>query len=224
MKRLRLLVSATCLRRTKDCLGLPPRKNKVQQVVFSREEKHLYEICKQSTTNFIELIFKDDGRPKSFAMVIQLILHLRQICNHGKGMLSTKTLKNINDLISSQDFKRGAAPLEDTISCGICGRKVQIMDSLLPCMHPACTSCSEEKEMMISKGEIECSICASTDSPVSNESPRIDEPMLDAMNVDYKPSSKVAVLIKNLVSYREESARRPIKRSFSPKLCASSRG
>ena len=216
MKRLRLLVSAICLRRTKDCLGLPPRKNNIQKVVFNSEEKYLYETCKHSTVAFIELVFQEDGRLKSFATVIQLILRLRQICNHGKGMLSTKTLKNIDDFISSQGSKEQTSPLVESVCCGTCGRKVQAMDSLLPCMHPACSSCSEEKEMMISKGELECSICASTDSPVSNDDPRIDEPTLDAMVVDYKPSSKVAALIRNLLSYQEESADLPIKR-YLPK-------
>lgn len=212
MKRLRLLVSAICLRRTKDCLGLPPRKNEIQPVVFSSEEKHLYETCKQSTVEFIELVFKEDGKLKSFTTVIQLILRLRQICNHGKEMLSTKTLKNIDDFILSQGSKGGISPLVEAALCGLCGRKVQDVDSLLPCMHPACSSCFEEKELMVSKGELECSICVGADSPNSHHDRGIDQPMPDAMMVDYKPSSKVAALIKNLLSYNEDSANISIKR------------
>ena len=212
MKRLRLLVSAICLRRTKDCLGLPPRKNEMQPVDFNSEEKHLYEICKRSTIDFIEFVFKEDGRLKSFATVIQLILRLRQICNHGKEMLSTKTLKNIDDFNSSQGSKGGILPLVETALCGICGRKAQDIDSQLPCMHPACSFCCEEKELMISKGELECSICASTDSPDLTKDLLMDQPMLDAKTVDYKPSSKVAMLVRNLLSYNEDSVNVPIKR------------
>lgn len=213
MKRLRLLVSAICLRRTKDCLGLPPRKNAIQPVIFNREEKNLYETCKQSTVESIELIFKEDGKLKSFATVIQLILRLRQICNHGKEILSAKSLKTIDDYTSSQASRGSISPLVEPILCGICSRKIHDMDSLLPCMHPACSSCFEEKEMMVSKGELECSICAGTDSPRSNNSPGIDhgQPMPDAMSVDYKPSSKVAALIKNLLSYNEDGTKLPIK-------------
>lgn len=212
MKRLRLLVSAICLRRTKDCLGLPPRMNEIQTVAFNSGEKYLYETCKQSTVEFIELVFKEDGKLKSFATVIQLILRLRQVCNHGREMLSTKSLKNIDDFILSQGSKGGKALLVETAMCGICGRKVQDVDSLLPCMHPTCSSCFEEKEMVVSKGELECSICADTGSPRSNNGPGIDTPVPDAMVVDYEPSSKVAALIKNLLSYNEDSARLPIKR------------
>lgn len=212
MKRLRLLVSAICLRRTKDCLGLPPRKNETQPVDFNSEEKHLYEICKRSTIEFIELVFKEDGRLNSFATVIQLILRLRQICNHGKEMLSTKTLKNIDDFMSSQGSKGLTSSPVEIALCGICGRKVQDIDSLLPCMHPACSSCCEEKEIMVSKGELECSICASTNSPDSNNDLRMEQPMPDAMTVDYKPSSKVAMLVQNLLSYNENSLNVPIKR------------
>lgn len=214
MKRLRLLVSATCLRRTKDCLGLPPRKNEIQSVFFSSGEKHLYETCKQSTVEFIELVFKEDGKLKSFATVIQLILRLRQICNHGKEMLSAKTLKKIDEYMSSQGLKRNIEPLMEIALCGICGRKVQDMDSLLPCMHPACSSCFEEKEMIVSKGELECSICAGTGFLRSHNNPRVSQgqPVPHAMIVDYKPSSKVAALIKNLQSYKEDSTNPPIKR------------
>ena len=200
MKRLRLLVSAVCLRRTKECLGLPPRGNEIHSVAFNKEEKHLYEMCKQSTVESIEFAFNEDGRLKSFATVIQLILRLRQICNHGKDMLSTKTLKNLEDFRLSQGSKGEASTVVETARCGICGRKVQELDSMLPCMHPACSSCVEEKEMMASKGELECSICAGTDSSMSNSDLRIDKLMPDAMMVDYKPSSKVAALIKNLLS------------------------
>ncbi len=212
IERLRLLVSAICLRRTKDCLGLPPRKNEMQQVVFNSEEKHLYETCKRSTVEFIEFVFKEDGQLKSFATVIQLILRLRQICNHGKEMLSSKTLKNIDDFTLSQGSKGAIPPLAETTVCGICGRKVHDIDSLLPCMHLACSSCFEEKEMMVSKGELECLICANADSPRSNNEQEVDEPMPDVTIVSYRPSSKVAALIKNLLSYNADSANLPIKR------------
>ena len=213
MKRLRLLVSAICLRRTKDCLGLPPRKNEIQSVIFNREEKQLYETCKQSTVEFIEFAFKEDGKIKSFATVIQLILRLRQICNHGKEMLSAKTLKNIDNYMSSQGPPGSMSSLVESAMCGMCGRKVQDMDSLLPCMHLACGSCSEEKEMVISKGELECGICAGTLSPRSNNNLEDqDQPMPDAMIGDYNPSSKVAALVKNLLSCNEESTNTPIKR------------
>ena len=215
MKRLRLLVSAICLRRTKDCLGLPPRKNENQSVVFNSEEKRLYETCQQSTVEFIEHVFKEDGKLQSFATVIQLILRLRQICNHGKEMLSAKTLKNIDDFMSSQGSKGGIFTFVETALCGICGRKVQSIDSLLPCMHPACSSCFEEKEMMVSKGELECSTCAGTGSPRSNDVPGIDQQMSKAVKLDYNPSSKVAALMKNLLSYSEGSTHLPIKRCLS---------
>lgn len=64
---------------------------------------------------------------------------------------------------------------------------------------------------MISKGVLECLSCADTRSPRSNNSPLVDQPMSDGMIVDYKPSSKVAALMKNLLSYNEISAEIPIK-------------
>ena len=75
---------------------------------------------------------------------------------------------------------------------------------------------------MLSKGELECSICAGTVSSRSNNNLGIDQdqPMPDAMIVAYKPSSKVAMLFKNLLSYNQNSTDLPIKRWYSlPPSC-----
>lgn len=212
MERLRLLVSAICLRRTKDCLGLPPRENRVQQVVFSNEENTIYEACKQSTVDVIELVFKDDGKLKSFATVIQLILRLRQICNHGKKMLSAASLRSLEDYTSARESPGNVLPLIEKTLCGLCGRQVLEFASLLRCMHPACASCFEEKEISTSELQLECSICAGTISPKAALDLDNDHAAEKSLCDDYQPSSKVVCLLKNLHAHSEESADPPIKR------------
>ena len=212
MQRLRLLVNAICLRRTKDCLGLPPRKNEREDVELGAEEMDLYEICKKSTVELIEVAIREDGKLKSFATVVQLILRLRQICSHGKEMLSNKSLKNIKDYKPASGFTRSVPLVQEIALCGICERKVQNLKSLLPCMHPACGSCFEDLELSVSEAGTECLICAGTDFQKSNCGAENESAIMDRSSVGYRPSSKVDALLRNLHSYVEEATGTPIKR------------
>ena len=215
MDRLRILVSATCLRRNKECLGLLPRTNKIQPIVLDGREKQLYEICKKSTVEFIELAFDADEKPNNFATVIQLVLRLRQICDHGRQMLSKKTWKNIEDYISSQGSTTGLLSPVDTTLCGMCGRNTGSLNSLLPCMHLACDSCSKEREVTISEGESGCLTCADVDLQKLVDEP--DESM-DQTMCAYQPSSKVDALLRNIRKDAEDSGGSPTKRLDNPTL------
>ena len=207
MKRLRQLVSAVCLRRTKACLGLPPRKNETQDVHLNDEEVDLYESCKRSTIEFIDFVFKEDEKLKSSATAIQLILRLRQVCDHGKHMLSVTTLENIEDYTSSHGSRKIASPSAEAAVCGICGCEVHDYISLLRCMHPACHRCSQEMEIDV---EPECSICSGTNLKKADAA---WEPAIrDHMDLDYQPSSKVTALLRNLESDKGGSTDTPVKR------------
>ena len=218
MKRLRLLVSAVCLRRTKECLGLPSRKNETQHVILNDEEKQLHEMYRQNTVDFIDFVFRGDLKLKSFATVIQQILRLRQICDHGKEMLSFKTLQNMEDFNASQGSKGSILPSAETALCGACGRKVEDFDSFLRCLHPTCRPCSEEKDISTPDGEPECLICASTAFQDTSHHPdtESESETRDDTGVEYWPSSKVAALLKNLRRFSQEPTDLPIKRYFGP--------
>ena len=215
MKRLRQLVSAVCLRRTKECLKLPLRKNKTQYVDLDDEEVDLYENCKRSTIEFIDCVFKEDEKLKSPATAIQLILRLRQVCDHGRQMLSASTLENMEDYMSSQGSRGITSPSAEAAICGICGCKVQDYISILRCMHPACHRCSQEMELDVEPG---CSICSGT---ILEKADQANESLLRGhMDLDYRPSSKVTALLKNLDSDKGGSTETPVKR-YSILLCLS---
>ena len=210
MKRLRQLVSAVCLRRTKACLGLPPRKNEIQDVHLNDEEVVLYESCKQSTIEFIDFVFEEDEKLKSSATAIQLILRLRQVCDHGKQMLSVTTLENIEAYKTSHGPRELASSSAEAPVCGVCGCEVRDYKSLLRCMHPACPRCSQEMDVDV---EPECCVCSGTNAK------KVDlawEPAIQGhMHLDYQPSSKVTALLKNLESDKGRSTDTPVKRYSS---------
>ena len=207
MKRLRQLVSAVCLRRTKACLGLPPRNNAIQDVHLNDEELVLYESCKQSTIEFIDFVFKEDEKLKSSATAIQLILRLRQVCDHWKQMLSVTTLENMEAYRTSHGSREFASPSAEAPVCGVCGCEVHDYKSLLRCMHPACHRCSQEMEIDV---EPECSVCSGTNLK------KVDlawEPAIQGhMDLDYQPSSKVTALLRNLEIDKGRSTETPVKR------------
>lgn len=163
------------------------------------------------------LRLQGDLKLKSFATVIQQILRLRQICDHGKEMLSFKTLQNMEDFNASQGSKGSILPSAETALCGACGRKVDDFNSLLRCLHPTCRLCSEEKDILTPDGEPECLICASTASQDTSHPDTDSEPETrDDIGVEYRPSSKVTALLKNLRRFSQEPTDLPIKRYFGP--------
>ena len=214
MTRLRLLVSAVCLRRTKECLRLPPRKSETQRVILNNEEKQLHEIYRRNTVDFIDFVFRGNIKLKSFATVIQQILRLRQICDHGKEMLSLKTIQNMDDYISTQGSKGDIVPSTETALCGACGRKVEDFYLLLRCLHPACRPCSDERDIATPDGELECMICAGTAYQGSNEGTDVENESEThgVTGIEYRPSSKVAALLQNLRTLNHEHIDPPIKR------------
>lgn len=207
MRRLRQLVSAVCLRRTKACLGLPPRNNEIQDVHLNDEEVVLYESCKQSTIEFIDFVFKEDEKLKSSATAIQLILRLRQVCDHGKQMLSVTTLENIEAYKTSHGSREFESPSGVGPVCGVCGCEIHDYNLLLRCMHPTCHRCSQEMEIDI---EPECSICSGTN--LKKADPAWEPATRGPMDLDYQPSSKVTALLRNLESNKGGSTETPVKR------------
>jgi SNF2 family DNA or RNA helicase len=89
IERLKALVQAISLRRTKKSvfgeLSLGPRVDRVQPVELNEEEKTLYTIVKRSWTYAA-------GNSGSMRNIFQTITKLRQICDHGRELLSPKTL------------------------------------------------------------------------------------------------------------------------------------
>ncbi|KAK6606039.1 SNF2 family domain-containing protein [Botrytis cinerea] len=133
--KLRLLVDSITLRRLKDKIDLPKRHDQIARLDFSDEEL----ITSQGESAL---------GGKTFHHILQSILRLRQVCAHGKDLLSAEDLKIMNGLSKDSAIDLDSEEYEDhdgmtpkqayemyklmrdtgTDSCLTCNRKIGPQD------------------------------------------------------------------------------------------------
>jgi len=219
IEKLKALVQATSMRRTKQSvfeeLKLEPRVERVQSVKLNEEERALYTIVKRSWTYAA-------GGSRSVGSIFQTITKLRQICDHGRELLSPDTLAVLDR--GCINGGRLEAISGEPQSCENCGAEVQnhgsdeIANYLLSCMHLLCNKCFAENQGGSAEEPL-CPVCSGSGALGSlSEDEQVTDPFLDpsqgAVDMDflYRPSSKVLALLQNLHNDRLASARDPIKR------------
>ncbi|KAI1775166.1 SNF2 family N-terminal domain-containing protein [Hypoxylon cercidicola] len=192
--RLKSLIKAITLRRTKDALtadlNLPPRRERIHDVHLDYEEKALYDLVKQY---FIRSINSDQLVMNTF----QLILRLRQICNHGKDLLP----QNL------QAWLREASVFGDTIlpqlhRCEACNISLNGEDEssycVFSCFHQVCRACLHNKDNPDGGSDSICPLCT-TDGLENAEDMDADSTIAPELgSTRYRPSSKVKALLHNL--------------------------
>ncbi|KAF4337212.1 Helicase C-terminal [Fusarium beomiforme] len=189
LARLRRLVSATCLRRTKDsvrqALSLPARIIRECSVQMDREDRELYEFFKRSASHLIAgMDAADSDNALANGNILSIINTLRLICNHGQSLLP--------------DFAIQAWGK----------RSYQAVDSDLTVTKPGmCYSYLDEGHQALLDSVV-CPRCANgSDSAMNNTAVGIEG--------NYQPSAKVRALMENLmVEQRSNScvySSKPIK-------------
>ncbi|KAL6407082.1 hypothetical protein AUP68_09908 [Ilyonectria robusta] len=197
--RLNFLVKAIALRRTKETKGLnlqlPPREEVVFPVQLDVDEKHIYDHLVRAVTQGLNSPMANDS-------VFQTFLRLRQLCNHRK--LLPKIL---------QDWLAKAVRSADTLphdilakrTCESCFENIsEGPEKPLLCLHSICPRClikSTHQDRMDSES---CPLC-SDDVPVEPQRHTI------CVDPDYKPSSKIRALLRNLREAGCDSTGKPIK-------------
>ncbi|KAI9641082.1 hypothetical protein NHQ30_010511 [Ciborinia camelliae] len=149
--KLRLLVDSITLRRLKDKIDLPKRHDQIARLDFSDEERMVYDIFEKNATDRLKVITSQGESAlggKTFHHILQSILRLRQVCAHGKDLLSAEDLKIMNGLsrdsaidLDSEEYEDhdGMTPkqaydmfklMKETgaDSCLICNRKIGPQD------------------------------------------------------------------------------------------------
>jgi SNF2 family DNA or RNA helicase len=190
--RLRSLVQAISLRRTKAALeqeiALPPPQTVTCQVSLDVEERRAYNLVKRRCAMAID---SGGGQINTF----QLILRLRQICNHGVDLLPT----NLREWLQLTSRFGIHVPLQPEI-CESCGLAIQEVDEaafeVLSCVHQICRTCRLEarKELDLDGAlGLACPMCQMT---MRRE--RCEQDSLLPRSVSYRPSSKVRALLQNL--------------------------
>lgn len=102
MERLRILVCAYCLRRTKTILEdpLPGNVSLIRDVILNEDERRIYDACKKDTVRSIDKAVSA-GVKGSGVGKIQLLQILGQVCNHGMDLLSPERRAQIYDYLPS---------------------------------------------------------------------------------------------------------------------------
>jgi SNF2 family DNA or RNA helicase len=218
IEKLKALVQSISLRRTKESmfgeLGLGPRLEQLQPVELNEMERALYTMVKRSWTYAA-------GKSGSVRNIFQTITKLRQICDHGRELLSQEALAAFDQGFIKGDRMETIA--EDTQLCENCGAVVQNPDSdetadhLLLCLHLLCNHC-----LLSAGGDIEevlCPVCSgsgASDSFLQHEKLMDQAPDLSQnakdIDISYRPSSKVLTLLQNLRTDQLKSTSDPIKR------------
>ncbi|KAI0152276.1 SNF2 family N-terminal domain-containing protein [Hypoxylon sp. NC0597] len=150
--KLRILVDSVTLRRLKDKIDLPPRKDEIVRLDFSPSERKLYELFEKNAQDKVQVLAA--GREKmiggrTYIHILQSILRLRLISAHGRDLLSDEDLEAVQgmtqesaiDLDSDEDDDKPALTesrayeafelMQETNSdlCISCQRKIGSNDS-----------------------------------------------------------------------------------------------
>ncbi|KAK6538497.1 hypothetical protein TWF694_010079 [Orbilia ellipsospora] len=177
------LVKDTTLRRLKQQSQsvLPPLEIRVERLEFSPNEQKLHDLVQNFITHKIQQGVQS-GETKHGATVHhnQLILRLRQICNHGVDLFPNSLQERLRDL----DVKGGSEfAISNALVDLICEQctKVQKVDTqglntFDECQHIICSRCNT--------GDGECPICSTANREV--------------IPTSIPPSTKVQALLHNL--------------------------
>ena len=198
-RNLRLLLESICLRRTRGLLGLREPEETVCNVESSVEERELYTRVGERARGLVDEAISQSNTSSPYAVVLQTIMRLRRICNHG-----TMDQDFVRDLsrertADADDYQLADEISQESATCAKCFCEVAAAAGITygaHCRHFLCTDCYVEySETGPSQTATRCSICHSTRRP--DLSTRLDEdgrPPLDLKG----HSTKLARLVENI--------------------------
>ncbi|KAJ5510023.1 Helicase C-terminal [Penicillium expansum] len=180
IQRLRRLVSATCLRRTKshvqDQLRLPLRVETEQLVGLNSGERGIYDFLKARASSLVvgKLTQRSQMNKARWGTMLSLISFLRLVCNHGEHLLPEgATNLYHNQSLPANDFQFDATNFE-----------LEGLNEDLTSLRPGLPLTPIERDV-------------------------------EAIKHDYRPSSKVTALLRNLENEQRDnnllSVKRPVK-------------
>ncbi|KAI0020556.1 SNF2 family N-terminal domain-containing protein [Xylariomycetidae sp. FL0641] len=99
--KLRVLVDSVTLRRLKDKIDLPPKREQIVRLDFSPDERKLYQLFEQSAQDKVQVLAA--GREKmlggkTYIHILQSILRLRLISAHGRDLLNDSDLELVQGM------------------------------------------------------------------------------------------------------------------------------
>lgn len=194
-ERFRLLIKAIALRRTKTNLNaeinLPPRQEKTHEVHLDNEEKAVYDLVKRY---FMRIVDSNGSTMNAF----QLILRLRQICNH-KDLLPQHMQTWLSEALEfgDSDIPQLQTQLQSCEACGI-ALDDEASSCVLSCFHQICRECLQNRDSPNGDFDSLCPLCDTNHRRKARETSTslTIAPKLGLTH--YRSSSKIKALLHNL--------------------------
>ncbi|KAI0383446.1 SNF2 family N-terminal domain-containing protein [Hypomontagnella monticulosa] len=159
LERLRRLIRATCLRRTKHkTLELPPRFEKLHEVYLHRDDQALYDFYKQICAQKVAGQRKRGEGPERGSEeynILSLITCLRRICDHGEQLLSDAVKEKREE--SSTPFRDLEIRRFSSSRCSVCGSRIDDSASGTKDRDTICTNCATSEEGSADSAKTCCS-------------------------------------------------------------------
>jgi len=213
LSNLRKLFQSMSLRRRKhsvqEDLEIPARECRIQEVILEDSERQRYDKLKNSWDKILQTQTESASRRISAQCIFQIILRLRQFCNHGLDLFPSSALAMFSEPVNEDSTLKEA--LEASETCAICIRTSWLQSNgssqpfALGCGHLVCPQCTTKMEDDLFLDEVDCNLCLRTNDTDNasykyvaayEESTRRSDPKITESF--YRPSSKVVALMRNL--------------------------
>jgi SWI/SNF-related matrix-associated actin-dependent regulator of chromatin subfamily A3 len=135
--RLKALVKAITIRRTKTVVFLPPRVDEIHHLTFAPDELDLYEAAKKQTIALLDDAISSRSQSNKAFNALQRLNTLRLICCHGVLARSNKVMGNVppaHDFAESWNYSEPETSFYgqfmDSATCAQCGSNLsQFLES-----------------------------------------------------------------------------------------------
>lgn len=145
LQHLRLLVDGITLRRTKDNMGLPARKERYAYLEFTPQEQETYEMFAGRSNMQLRTLTRDNKtiRGKAYMHVLNALLRLRLLCAHGRDLLREEDLQELEGMSRSNAIDLGDEPELQPMGSFISEREAyQLLKAQSDTELDYCASCS----------------------------------------------------------------------------------
>ena len=233
--RLRDLLDSVCLRRSTECLNLPPLLEVDRELEFSAEERYQYVTTKELMDRLIREQASDmrsSGNP--FGM-FQAQLQLRILCNHGtfqKQFCSTGP----RDLRLEREEALASFGRYGEVECSFCKETLPTLSAIRAggsesrCRHMLCPDCiadqSDADDLTTGATPIECPLCTSANTKRARIDCHVMKPRFrkDVRQYHHSfnelgTSTKIMALMADLEKGLMETKRSLFSYNFLPRLC-----
>ncbi|KAK6342296.1 hypothetical protein TWF718_007699 [Orbilia javanica] len=183
LRRLQELVAETTLRRLKanSQLGLPQRQDTLHKLVFNQEEERLHRLLGKFVSAKINQAIREGTLKNTGFYAAQLILRLRQVCNHGISLLPQSLQEELRNFSTQGDEEFAISNTFMKMICELCKSSetdAKNTRTYEDCQHTVCLKCN--------MSATDCPLCLNSNS--------------EDISMAMEPSTKVQNLISNLQS------------------------